>query len=216
MQRLDGQATRVVRVGIASLAAAAAAWTMPCGVTIVRAEEFVSAYTSTKPSLCRKTNRVMVGSDEYGSTRVCHGKAGYVVIVDDEDLRTTATIMKRGKPTSKAVVAGSGSGGFSSVHDAVEWRGIKGAEPFAVILRWSIGDPDDATKAGFQKDLPFLFVARLGAAICTVAYVDTTAKQDANALARQVADQKARAFKCGSDTVQLVGARGRASEVFTP
>jgi hypothetical protein len=198
--------------------AAIAAAALACVGSGARTEQLVSSYTSTKPLFCRTTNRVGVAGDEYGSTRICPGRAGYTVIIDDEDLRTTVTIMKKGKAASKAVVAGSSSGGFSSVHDAVEWRSVKGTSPpFAVILRWSIGDPDNATKEGFQKDLPFLFVARLGPkAICTVAYVDATARQDANALARQAADAKARDFKCGTDIVQLVGARGRASEVFTP
>jgi hypothetical protein len=200
------------------LAVITAAPVLSCAGSAVAAEELVSAFTSTKPALCRKTNSVVVACDEYASTRVCPGKAGYVVIVHDDDLRTTVTVMKTGKTASKAVVAGSGSGGFSSVHDAVEWRSVKGAaEPFAVILRWSVGDPDNATKDGYRKDLPFLFVARLAPGpICTVAYVDTTAKQDSNALARRAADERARDFKCATDTVQRVGARGRASEVFTP
>jgi len=180
----------------------------------VRAEELISTYTWTKPQLCRKTNRVIIDGDEYASTRVCPGKAGYAVIVDDDDLRTTVTIRKKGK--AKAVIAGGSEGRFSSVHDTVEWRSVKGAaEPFAVIIRWSFRDPDDESKEG--KDLPLLIVARLSPGpICQIALVDTTAEQDANALARQVADEKARDFKCNTDTAQLVGARGRASKVFMP
>jgi hypothetical protein len=184
------------------------------GCAPVHAEELISTYTSTKPQLCRKTHRVIIDGDEYASTRVCPGKAGYTVIVDDDDLRTTVTIGKKGK--AKAVIAGGSEGRFSSVHDAVEWRSVEGAaEPFAIIIRWSFRDPDDESKEG--KDLPLLIVARLSPGpICQIAFVDTTAEQDANALARQIADEKARDFKCNTDTAQLVGARGRASNVFMP
>jgi hypothetical protein len=184
------------------------------GCAAAQAEELVSTYTSTKPQLCRETNRVIIDGDEYASTRVCRGKAGYTVIVDDDDLRTTVTIRKKGK--AKAVIAGGSDGRFSSVHNVIEWRSVKGAaEPFAVIIRWSFRDPDDESKEG--KDLPLLIVARLSPGpICQIALVDTTAKQDANAIARQIADEKARDFKCNSDTAQLIGARGRASEVFMP
>ena len=180
----------------------------------VHAEELISTYTWTKPQLCRKTKRVIIDGDEYASTRVCPGKAGYAVIVDDDDLRTTVTIGKNGK--ANAVIAGGSEGRFSSVHDTVEWRSVKGAaEPFAVIIRWSFRDPNDESKEG--KDLPLLIVARLSPGpICQIALVDTTAEQDANALARQIADERARGFKCNTDTAQLVGARGRASKVFMP
>ena len=191
-----------------------AACAVSLGCAPVHAEELISTYTWTKPQLCRKTKRVIINGDEYASTRVCPGKAGYAVIVDDDDLRTTVTIGKKGK--AKAVIAGGSEGQFSSVHDTVEWRSVKGAaEPFAVIIRWSFRDPNDESKEG--KDLPLLIVARLSPGpICQIALVDTTAEQDANALARQIADERARGFECNTDTAQLVGARGRASKVFMP
>jgi hypothetical protein len=114
------------------------------GFAPVHAEELISSYTWTKPQLCRKTNRVIIDGDEYASTRVCPGKAGYAVIVDD-DLQTTVTIGKKGK--AKAVIAGGSEGRFSSVHDTVEWRSVEGAtEPFAVIVRWSFRDPGNENK----------------------------------------------------------------------
>ena len=47
-----------------------------------------------------------------------------------------------------------------------------------------------------------------------VAYIDRAANSDANALARQAADQTARGFKCGIDKVQVIGQRGRAIEAM--
>ncbi len=50
--------------------------------------------------------------------------------------------------------------------------------------------------------------------VCKVAYVDRAANGDANALARQAADEIARNFKCDSDTVQTLGKLGPASSIF--
>jgi hypothetical protein len=46
--------------------------------------------------------------------------------------------------------------------------------------------------------------------VCHVAYVDVAANKEANALARQAADQYARGFTCEKDHVRIVGERGRA------
>jgi hypothetical protein len=52
--------------------------------------------------------------------------------------------------------------------------------------------------------------------VCHVAYIDTKANPNANELARQAAETLARDFKCGSDKVHIVGARGRAIELAAP
>lgn len=49
--------------------------------------------------------------------------------------------------------------------------------------------------------------------MCHVAYNDVQANPDANALARQAADEGARSFRCGKDEVKLIGERGRAVEL---
>jgi len=52
--------------------------------------------------------------------------------------------------------------------------------------------------------------------VCKVAYIDRAANTDAEELARQAADDIARNFKCGTDTVHLIGKRGPAAEAMLP
>jgi hypothetical protein len=51
-------------------------------------------------------------------------------------------------------------------------------------------------------------VTKLGpGGVCHVGYVDARANPDANELARKLADEKARTFRCGIDKAQSVGNR---------
>ena len=54
-----------------------------------------------------------------------------------------------------------------------------------------------------------LVVTRLGPrGVCHVGYVDALANRDANEIARRIADEKARAFRCDADKPVIVGATG--------
>ena len=49
-------------------------------------------------------------------------------------------------------------------------------------------------------------MTRLGpGGVCHVGYVDARANANANELAQQLADQKARGFKCGADKPNVAG-----------
>jgi hypothetical protein len=51
-------------------------------------------------------------------------------------------------------------------------------------------------------------VTRLGpGGVCHVGYVNARANPDANELARELADEKARTFKCGVDRAESAGNR---------
>jgi hypothetical protein len=51
-----------------------------------------------------------------------------------------------------------------------------------------------------------LVVTRLGpGGVCHVGYVDARANPNANELAQQLADEKARSFKCGADKPIVTG-----------
>jgi hypothetical protein len=51
-----------------------------------------------------------------------------------------------------------------------------------------------------------LVVTRLGpGGVCHVGYVDARANPDANALARKIADESARTFKCGKQKRIVLG-----------
>ena len=54
-----------------------------------------------------------------------------------------------------------------------------------------------------------LVVTRLGpGGVCHVGYVDARANPDANEVARKIADEKARTFKCGKDKRIISGKVG--------
>lgn len=85
----------------------------------------------------------------------------------------------------------------SAYKGTIEWRietkpGGK-PRPFATILRWNVKLEDD------ERDTTgrVLVVTRLGpGGVCHVGYVDARANPNANELAQQLADQRARTFKC--------------------
>ena len=80
---------------------------------------------------------------------------------------------------------------------------------FATILRWNTTtvDPDDDFK---QVAGQVLVVTRLGpGGVCHVGYVDGRANPNANELARQIADDNARTFRCGKDKPLVLGAKGK-------
>jgi hypothetical protein len=87
-------------------------------------------------------------------------------------------------------------------------------KPFAIIQRWHIADNNDEDNKGRPIARPMLAVTRLPPGpVCHVAYVDVQANRDANALAREAADEAARGFACGKDEVKVIGATGRAVEL---
>ena len=108
--------------------------------------------------------------------------------------------------------------GFNSVYEGtVEWRIEKKpdgkARPFATILRWNIVTAADSEKATgpIKSTGRVLVVTRLGpGGVCHVGYVDAKANPDANELARKIADEHARTFKCGKDKRIVLGKVGDA------
>ena len=78
--------------------------------------------------------------------------------------------------------------------------------PFATIMRWG-------TTVTTETDTPskgqVLVVTRLGpGGVCHVGYVDGRANPDANDLARKIADEHARKFRCGKDRTVTLGKTG--------
>jgi hypothetical protein len=83
----------------------------------------------------------------------------------------------------------------------VEWR-LEDGRPFATILRWNVMTAGDSAKATgpIKPSGQVLVVTQLGpGGTCQIGYVDTRSNANANEIARQIADDKARSFRCGED-----------------
>ncbi|WP_291688071.1 hypothetical protein [Bradyrhizobium sp.] len=182
-----------------------------CPISKGSAQTIGSFYTSTAPKDCRVKS---AGNGVDDSTiRICPGKAGFVVVVSEDDLRETVSIGSSRAAADKEPAAAASFGPFNSTTPTVEWRAQDG-EPFAIIQRWHIADTADENQNGRPTAKPTLVVTRLPpGAVCHVAYVDVKANPTANELARKAADELARGFRCGKDEVQVIGDSGRAVEL---
>ena len=112
----------------------------------------------------------------------------------------------------------------ANVQRTVEWRGIRDGNwfaPYATILRWRSLTPraEDGSVGSFEdewvRDEEFLVVSALrpegpvGAG--HAAYIDVTQVENANAVARAVADRASTSFVCGEDQVMRIGAQEAAA-----
>jgi hypothetical protein len=167
------------------------------GMTVAPAmgQSVTRAYTKFDSKQCAHTRGRDV--EDYGSWR-CPGHDGIAVRLSAGDQRMTVSF---GANAAREPAASQSFPAFNNVYEGtVEWRmearpGGK-PRPFATILRWNVKlEDDERTSTG-----RVLVVTRLGpGGVCHVGYVDARANPDANELAQQLADEKARAFQCGKD-----------------
>jgi hypothetical protein len=188
----------------------------PCGVLIALAvisapaagEPIEFVYTKFDSKTCKHTKGR--GLEDYGSWR-CAGLGNVPVRLSAVDQRMQVTF-----GNGKDDLASSQTfPGFNDVYEGtVEWRIEKTAgraRPFATILRWNVVTPTDRDKATSPSKASgrVLVVTRLGpGGVCHVGYVDAKANPDANELARKLADETARTFKCGKDKRIVLGKVG--------
>ena len=160
-------------------------------------------YTTFDSDKCRHTRGKEV--EDYGSWR-CKGYAGIDVVLSAGDQRMQVSF---GRKALNEVAAGETFPGFNNVYKGtVEWRLEKlpngKTRPFATILGWNVriaGDEDRRRSTG-----RVLVVTRLNpGGVCHVGYVNARTNPNANELAVQIADTKARTFKCSEDKPSWVG-----------
>jgi hypothetical protein len=161
------------------------------------------AYTPLDLAKCRhKPGREV---EDYGSWR-CAGYGGNFVFVSAGDQRT---YISYGPKPADTVASGETLASFNSEGKTIEWRiERRGGKPvpFATILRWNTTVAQD-NGDGVRGQV--LVVTRLGpGGVCHVGYVDGRANPNANELAVQLADTRARNFKCGKDKPMIVGEKG--------
>ncbi len=183
------------------------------GLESVAAQSMGSTYTSTAPRDCRPAGKP--NELDGSTTRVCPGKDGLMVLIDEDDLREVVSVGRSRKAAAGEPAAKAWFAPFNSSESIIEWRAA-GTKPFAIIQRWHIADGADPDKQGRPNTKAMLVVTRLPPGpVCHVAYVDAIANPNANELARKAADDFARGFTCGKDEVKIIGTRGRAVELAT-
>jgi len=184
---------------LAVLAAAVFAF----GPMPVAANPVKSLYTTVELKACKRIKR----SRDGGSWR-CEGLPGYPVYVAEGDLRH---FVSAGPEPEKRRAATQTLGSFNSIFEhgsdraTIEWRFDRRGEqqiPYAIIVRFH------TSRDGRKGDV--LVVSKVSATeTCHVAYVDALANADAIALARQIADGRARTFDCRGEP-RAEGATGRS------
>lgn len=159
------------------------------------AQAIRSDYTSTAEKACKTFAKNKPSDEMPWSEMSCPGRAGLVVRLFDADLRMTVSVGRSLAAAEQEPAATQGFGAFNNAHDTVEWRSVRGKPPFAIIQRWTVGGENDKRQ--------LLVVTRLPPGpVCHIAHIDARAG-DANAVAREVAEQKARDFRCGVDEIGL-------------
>ena len=165
------------------------------------------AYTPLDLDKCKHTPPKAEDVEYYGEWR-CAGFGGVGVHVSAGDQRTYVSFGGRGgkmnwrrsRRSRRSTARARPSNGGSRRSPAAR----SGRSP--TIMRWG-------TTVTTDTDTPskgqVLVVTRLGpGGVCHVGYVDGRANPDANELARKIADEHARKFRCGKDRTVTLGKTG--------
>ncbi|MEO1137948.1 MAG: hypothetical protein AAFW87_00695 [Pseudomonadota bacterium] len=177
--------------------------------------QFTSAYTELNLPACRSLldGSAPVGQEtvwnEVGAYRkVCAGYDGYDVHFVSGDVMVAVGFAPEGQ--DDAVFPPEVFEAYVTVNlNAIEWR-LSDGKPFAVTHRWYM-DTSPASSNDLIKG-EVLVISKLSSVdpytSCAVGYIDAKANEEANALARVVADKAAVRFRCGVDTPRYHGEVG--------
>jgi hypothetical protein len=160
-----------------------ALFVLACAATVFAyAPPADSVYTDLAPARCKT---VEVNEESAGSVQKCAGVGGYELLVEDDDLRQSVTVVgPDGKkhPLNYWQVITSA---FSSLGDKAEWRvEEKGGKvkPYALIVRVNASENPEKP----EQKTSYLAVAKI-----TDAEVCVTDKVKTNEAAREAADASA-------------------------
>lgn len=165
------------------------------------------AYTPIDLKQCKHSRGRIEGFGNW----LCPGYGGIAILISSAEQRSFVsfgTNAKKELANRESLMAQNGEG------KNVEWRietlpdGRK--RPFAAIMRWyTVVTPQDDTSKSAVTRGQILVVTRLDpGGVCHVGYVDARANVDANDVARRIADERARNFRCGRDTPDFAGVTG--------
>jgi hypothetical protein len=173
------------------------------------AETIESATTAFNVDKCPHT----AGSaPEDGGVWRCKGYGGIAVVMSEGDIRVHVSFGPRAlrEPAASETLGAPNGEGTS-----IEWRIARERDgkrrPFATIMHWTTRVMVDASKDDEEGTVrgEVLVVTRLGpGGVCHVGYVDGRQNPNADDLAREIADQHARSFRCGKDRPIVLGDKG--------
>lgn len=159
----------------------------------VPAQAYDSAYTELDLDACPVIETYEVGADW-----LCEGYGGIAVLVSEGDLRFTVSY---GKDAAAESAFGQGFGPFNDLGPRIEWLLEADGGIAGTILRWFVAQPDYEA-----PDHQILVVTRIEPGnTCHVAYIDARANANANALAREAAENLIPDFECARDRIAMVG-----------
>ncbi|WP_249116637.1 hypothetical protein [Ciceribacter sp. L1K23] len=164
-----------------------------------------STYTDLDLDRCET-----LAADDMGASLKCRGFKSYPVYFKEGDLRQSVFY---GYADQQLIDGGFESfAPFNRVHTKIEWRLDATGKPFAAIHRWFLENPGPDGSPTDESTGQVLVVSRVASkgdgAACFVALVDALANPDANALAREAADELAPSFACGMEEPMWIGKRG--------
>ncbi len=127
---------------------------------------------------------------------LCHGPGRMPFVEDYGDLRSSVTY---GISEQQGERIWQSFGPFNEPAETIEWRyGDSASRPIATIRRWSV----QTGSAPEERDWSILVVSRVaqdGIGACTTGYVDARPMENANVIARIIADAGAKNFRCWED-----------------
>lgn len=169
-----------------------------------------SAYTDRNLDACK----TIAQEDEGPSvTLQCAGYKDLSVYFKEGDLRQSQAYGPIGKPYLDQAFETFGP--FNHTGAKIEWRLGADGMPIAAIARWFVADPEQTNSTDTRYG-QILVVSTIATAkdprSCVVGYVDALENKDANALAREIADEKAAGFICGTSQPKWRGKQGKFSE----
>lgn len=114
----------------------------------------------------------------------CPGAGGFNYEHVESDLRQSLVIIAPdGRRGEVSPAQATGSGGFSTLGSTFDWRGLSGAPPRTVTVRYNVNEDPEATVPARS----YLVVVRLTAPVCPIAVVPPGPGQ--NDEARAIADR---------------------------
>jgi hypothetical protein len=162
-----------------------------------------SVYTS--PDL-DKDCKLLEKSDDGGGSWKCKGYQDYPVWFSEGDARQSIFYGHLGGWYKET--AWESFGPFNHYGGTVEWL-VENGKPYAAISRFFIQNTEEDIAKNEGQTLVISKVGQPGAGeACVAAYVDARANNEPNALARKVAAEVVKGFKCRVDEPVYHGIEG--------